>query len=253
MKHLFKLAVFVTAALCCLQAAVAKDGAQEEEWHRYSSLSIAFPFVNHTFEGDDGDADCEFNSNGTAFDYSAHHVTSSGFTVLSRLGFAYINGDMDVDYGKWWDDDDEQWYSSSDKIEDFKGFYTYFKLGFGYAFELLDKRLSIIPTAGIGFTMDILYASYDYYEEEEWYGEYLGDWYDYYEEYSDDYYGADFKIDVFFNVMAAFMFTKHFGLSASFEVSMNALGFGAMSELDVYPIDLGTFSFMPAVGICLRF
>lgn len=252
MKTLFKLAAVAAVALALPLSAVAEDD-DGDEWHRYSSLSIAFPFVNQTFEGDDGDADCEFNSNGTGFDYSAHHVSSSGFTVLSRVGFAYINGDLDVDYGSWWDDEDERWYSEEGEIEDFKGFFTYFKLGFGYAFELLDRHLAIIPTAGVGFTMNVLYASYDYYEEDEYYSNYLGDWYEYYEEYSDDYFGANFTIDLFFNVMVSYMFTNHFGLSASFEVSMNALGFGAMSELDAYSIDLGTFSFMPAVGICLRF
>ena len=257
MKKLFKLAAVAAVGLCCLQAAVAQEyEAQEEkneDWHRYSSLSIAFPFVNHEFEGDDGDADCEFNSNGYAFDYSAHHVSPSGFTVLSRCGFAYINGDLTADYGKYWDEDDERFYSEKDELEDIDGFYTYFKLGFGYAFELLDKHLVIIPTAGFGLTANFLYCEYDYWEEEEWYSSYLGGWYDYYEEYSDDYYGADFTIDLFFNVMVSYMFTNHFGLSASFEVSMNMWGFGAATDLDAYSIDLGTFSFMPAVGICLRF
>ena len=248
MKTVFKLAAVAAVALALPLSAVAEDD-DGDEWHRYSSLSIAFPFVNQEFEGDDGDADCEFNSNGTGFDYSAHHVSSSGFTVLSRVGFAYINGDLTADYGSWWDGD--EYYDEEGEIEDFKGFFTYFKLGFGYAFELLDRHLAIIPTAGFGFTMNVLYASYDYYDEDEYY--YLGEWYEYYEEYSDDYFGANFTIDLFFNVMVSYMFTNHFGLSASFEVSMNALGFGAMSELDAYSIDLGTFSFMPAVGICLRF
>ena len=249
MKTLFKLAAVAAVALALPLSAVANDdwGMYDyvEGWERYSSLSIGFPFVNHTFEGDDGDADCEFNSNGVVFDYSAHHVNNpSGFTVLTRVGFGYISGDLTADYGSWWDDEDEQWYSEEGEIEDINGFFTYFKLGFGYAFQLLDRHLAIIPTAGVGFTMDLLYCEYDYWEEDYWGNVY---------EETDYYFGVDFTIDLFFNVMAAFMFTENFGLSASFEVSMNALGFGAGTDLDTYSTDLGTFSFMPAVGICLRF
>ena len=249
MKTVFKLAAVAVVVLALPVMAVARD-AGDDGWHRYSSFSLSFPFVNHEFECDD--ADCEFNSNGIGFDYSAHHVSPSGFTILSRYGFAYITGDLDVDYGTWWDDEDEQWDSDEGEIEDFKGFFTYFKLGVGYAFQLLDRHLAIIPTAGVGFTMDLLYCEYDTYEEDEYY--YYGSYYTDYYEYSDDYFGVDFTIDFFFNVMASFMFTNHFGLSASCEVSMNMLGFGASSELeDTYSTDFGKFSFMPAVGICLRF
>lgn len=235
--HKSESAAVNTVSVSSSSASVAQE-TEDKPWIRYSSIGIGFPFINQEFEADD--ADMELEGNGFAFDYSAHHVEpESGFTVLTRIGFGYLSSDITADYGSYYDEDDEEWYDEEGELEDFSGFYTYFNLGFGKAFTLLDNHLAIIPTAGFGMKFDVLYAEVTEYE--------------YYDEENVDYFGVDFKFDLFFNLMVAYMFSDNFGISASCDVSLNLIGFGGINELEAYAIDFGSFSFMPTVGVCFRF
>ena len=222
------------SAALLLTLACAAAGAQEfdddEGWVRYSSLCVAFPIVNREVDLDGIDVD--FEGNCYAFDYSAHHVKGSGgFTVLARCGFGYLDGN----------------YGIGDYEEVFGGFSTYFKLGFGKAFELADRRVAIIPTGGVGIILDLLSVS----RTEVW-GSY---------EDETDFFAFDVTVDLFLNVMASFMFSENFGLTASCEVSTSAFGIGrldgngdtATSGEFYSPNIFGGVSFTPAVGICLRF
>ena len=225
------------SAALLLALAFAAVGAQEfddDDWVRYSSLCVAFPIVNREVDIDGTDVD--FEGNCYAFDYSAHHVKGSGgFTVLARCGFGYLDGNFGIE----------------DYEEDFDGFSTYFKLGFGKAFELADRRVAIIPTGGVGIILDLLNVS----RTEVWGGS-SGEYED-----ETDFFAFDVTVDLFLNVMASFMFSENFGLTASCEISTSAFGIGYLNgngmtatNGEFYsPNIFAGVSFTPAVGICLRF
>ena len=251
------------SAALLLALACAAAGAQEfdddEGWVRYSSLCVAFPFYSWDYDVDlDYDflnydiVPASFESNGYTFDYQAHHVSPTiGFAVLFRCGFGGWRGDYKASYGFLEGTYDEpEDVNLTYSYKDLKGFMTYFKVGLGKAFELLDDRLAIIPTAGVGLDLYALAKTEDAYEE-----------YDEGEKVSLHYAAFDGVIDIFLNVMASYMFTEHFGLTASCEMSFPVFGVGyyrtgdgTVTKDGATTLDgFSSVNFMPAVGICLRF
>lgn len=195
----------------------------KSNWLRYHAFSFAVPISNRSFEADEGDADCDFNSTGFGFDYSTHTVhKKNNFTVLAGLGAAFGNGELTAEYE----------YSGNAELDDISVFTAYAKAGIGRAFSSLSSSLIFIPTFGTGLFFDCMNAEYK----------------------SKDFTGCDVSIDLFFNFFLAFMFTEHFGICAAFEISTDAWGAGYFEELENYTFDsFGAISFMPTLGICFRF
>ena len=204
----------------------------EVGWSHYHSIALAIPFVNRSFDADDTDsgasAECSFEATTVGIDYSLFNVKNENkLAVLAKVGAAAGSGDMSAKF------------THNDKItlDDVTALALYGRLGFGRAFSSSLGTLVFVPTAGVGVFFEHLSAEY----ESDVYSS------------SKDFTGYDVTLDVFVNTFLAIMLNDNWGISFSFEISMNTWGAGAFSELGDYTLDAGTFSFMPAFGLCCRF
>ena len=265
-----------------IYTAVGAQGlfVDEDAWVRYTSLSFALPFTSYDYDTDAADGTTEelvpidFDSTTYTFDYQAHHISpKKGFTVLTRWGFGGWRGDyelsdgtiivvepeedevVDEEEGEGEEEEPEEKVKTF-KLTDNTGFVVYFNLGFGRAFEFAEKRILILPTAGIGLNMYMLSkteGSYPVEVDEESEGDS-----DTQESFS--YTAIDFSLNIFLNVTVAFMFNEKYGLSISCQMSRPAFGIGisrtstdskdtnSMVILDSF----GDINFMPAVGLCIH-
>ena len=189
--------------------------------------SIAVPVICRDFDGDGGDAECEFRAVAVGYDLSIFKINvPTNITLMMKLGAGIGGGTISADYGM------------GDKVEksDNLDFITYGRIGAGFALTLGNWLL--IPTAGVGLSLEGLG---DFEDEDE-------------DEDSDEkeYVGYDATVDAFVNLTAILMFNNRIGLSFSFEVSTNLCGAGSFTELETYSINFGQLSFTPAIGICCR-
>ena len=199
----------------------------EVGWSHYHSIALAIPFVNRSFDADGG-ADCDFDATTVGIDYSLFNVKNENkLAVLAKAGMAAGSGEIGAKYT----------HNSEITLDDVTALALYGRLGFGRAFSSSNSTLAFLPTCGVGVFYEHLSAEY----ESDVYSS------------SKDFTGYDVTLDVFINTFLAIMLTDNWGISFSFEISMNTWGAGAFTELGDYTLDAGTFSFMPAFGVCCRF
>ena len=193
-------------------------------WDTYKTYSLAVPVVRRSFEGDGGDAECEFRAVTAGYDLSVFKVNArTHITGMMKFGIDTGAGTMSADYG--FGDEVEQ-----DGIIDFM---TYGRVGAGLAITL--GGLVLIPAAGVGVTIEGLTTTEDADTTDE-----------------KTYKGCDATVDGFVNVTAMLMFSDSVGLSLSLELSANLCGAGSYTELETYGIDRDLVSFIPAIGVCYR-
>ena len=196
-------------------------------WDKYKAQSLAFPLVGRGFDGDDGAAECEYRADfAMGYDVSTFHVNyPTHITFMTQYGISIeCWGTMSADYG------------GRDEIEldEILGPMIYARYGAGLAINILG--IMLIPTAGVGMTLDGLFAP----DEEE-------------DDDSKSFQGCNFTVDAFVNVFAALMFGQNVGLSFSFEMSKNLCGVGSFGELGGYGMNFfDLVSYTYTIGICSR-
>ena len=201
------------------------DWEPSGNWDRYKAQSLAFPLVRRGFDGNDGAAECEYRADfAMGYDVSTFHVNyPTHITLMTKYGIGIEWGTMSADYG--WGDEIEQ--------DDIWGPVIYAQYGAGLAINILG--IMIIPTAGVGMTLDALLAPDEEEEDDDSY----------------TFQGCNFTVDAFVNVFAALMFNKNLGLSFSFEMSKNLCGVGSFGELGGYGMnffDIASYTY--TIGIC---
>lgn len=190
------------------------------DWDTYKIVSLTIPVVRRSFDGDGGDADCEFHATMVGFDKSTFRVHyPSHITLMTKYGIAAgFGGTMSADYGR----------GDEVELEEIIDLTTYWRVGAGYAFYF--GATTFIPTAGVGVSLDYLGATDDTTAKH--------------------YSGYDATVDGFVNLTALVTLSDMWGLSLSCELSMNLCGAGSFTELETYGINFDLVSFMPAIGVC---
>ena len=196
-----------------------------------SSLSFAIPIINRSFDADEtdsgGSAECEFNVVTFGVDYSIFAVNTNKLATLIKIGAAAGNGEISAKYKG----------NSEITLDEITTYALYGRLGFGRAFSSYYGTVVFVPTVGAGVFYEYLSAEY----ESDAYSS------------SKDFTGYDLTIDIFINTFLAIMLSDRWGISFSFELSMNVWGMGSFTELGEYNTDFGSLSFIPTIGICRRF
>ena len=193
-------------------------------WDTYKTFSTAVPVVRRSFDGDGGDAECEFRAVTAGFDLQIFKVNATThITGMMKFGMDVGAGTMSADYGR------------GDEVEQggVLDFMTYARAGAGLAITL--GGLVLIPTAGVGVSFEGLTATEDADTASE-----------------KEYKGYDATVDGFVNLTAMFMFGDSAGLALSLELSQNLCGAGSYTELETYSINRDLVSFIPAIGVCYR-
>lgn len=200
------------------------DREPSGNWDTYQTYSLAVPVVRRSFDGDGGDADCEFRAVTVGYDRQAFHVNyPTHITLMTKYGFAFGAGTMSADYGRGEEMEQELIFD----------FMVYTRAGAGFAITL--GGVVLVPTAGVGVSFEGLRRT-----------EHAGD---------DDektYKGCDVTVDGFVNLTAMLMFVDSAGLSLSLELSKNLCGAGSYTELETYGINFDLVSFIPSIGFCCR-
>ena len=204
-----------------------------QPWENYFSLSALIPIVSRDY-GDEG----SFGGAGGGMGFSLHKVNPENhFAMLIRMGLALVSGELSGDF----EDNYEQNQDAS--IGEVTSFYSYFRFGLGGAIEPSgDASFVLIPTAGVGVSYSTMSADVSVRQVYP-----TGVFEDSYEGT-----GGECTFDVFVDLTALFMFTGNFGLSASCEVAVNAVGIGDFDGVS-YNILPPSFTVTPAVSLCFRF
>ena len=221
MKYIIKK-IFISVCIVVAGSLTAAEG--------YLVFSACVPVVHRSFDGDGGDAECDFSGVGVGLEVAYYDINEdNGFTMLLRQGIAFGGSTLTADYG-----------SRDAELNDISTFMAYARFGIGKAF-FLDSPVRLIPTVGIGGSFNGGNGTIDSVT--------LG--------------GQDITLDSFFCLTALtksrtyydkYMpnFKFEWGLSFSFEASVNILGAGGFDELGGYGINFGPVSFIPTIGIYFK-
>ena len=207
-------------------------------WKAFPTFSVGVPLLARDFELDEdkGSAECEFDAVGLAFDISIHNVNlDNKFTVLVKLGFGALFGDMIVNYENYRTASKNTSYGydtyedGEARLNEITDFTAYGKLGIGRAFG---SRVMFIPAIGAGITGDYMYAD----KTEKIYS------------------GYNVTLDAFLNVSLLIPTAQKWTFAVTLEASTNLCGTGYFTDLGKYTIEAQNSNrLMPTidVGLCV--